>query len=58
VQLAPGVEYPRDVLADLLSRLRGRGLTVAQVRDELGTSRRYAAPLLEAAEREDAAVRG
>ncbi len=52
VSLAPGVEYPREVLDALLDRLAGRDLSVAQVRDELGTSRRYAAPLLEAAARE------
>ena len=49
VSLAPGVEYPREVLEALLGQLRGRELSVAQVRDELGTSRRYAAPLLESA---------
>lgn len=52
VSLAPGVEYPREVLEALLDRLGGRNLSVAQVRDELGTSRRYAAPLLDAAARE------
>lgn len=57
VSLAPGVDYPRDVLVALLNRLGGRALSVAQVRDELGTSRRYAAPLLEAAMREGTSAR-
>ncbi len=51
VTLASGVEYPRDVLARLLEGLRGREWTVAQLRDELATSRRYAAALHQALHR-------
>jgi len=51
VVLAPGIDLPRDIVEPLLERLRGRGLSVAQVRDELGTSRRYAAALLDALNR-------
>jgi selenocysteine-specific elongation factor len=48
VELAPGIDYPRDVLDALLARLRAAGCeTVAEARDELGTSRRYAAALME-----------
>ena len=50
VSAAPGVDYPADVLDALLGRLAGRELSVADVRDELGTTRRFAAALLEAAE--------
>lgn len=49
VPLAPGIDYPADVLDALLERLAGRELSVAEVRDELDTSRRYAAALLSAA---------
>jgi hypothetical protein len=45
VAAAPGIEYPRDVLDALLAALGGRDLSVAELRDELGTSRRYAAAL-------------
>jgi hypothetical protein len=45
VAVAPGIEYPRDLLDALLARLGGRDLSVAELRDELGTSRRYAAAL-------------
>lgn len=48
VAVAPGVDYPGDALDALLGRLRGRNMSVADVRDELGTSRRYAAALLAA----------
>ncbi len=48
VTLAPGIDYPREALEVLLGQLRGRDLTAAQVRDELRTSRRYAAALLDA----------
>lgn len=49
VEAAPSIEYPRDVLDTLLARLRaGDAVTVAAVRDELGTSRRYAVALIEA----------
>jgi selenocysteine-specific elongation factor len=48
VELGPGIDYPRDVLDALIARLRAAGCeTVAQARDELGTSRRYAAALME-----------
>ncbi len=49
VELAPGIDYPRAVLDALLARLAG-ATSVAQARDTLGTSRRYAAALLEAVE--------
>jgi hypothetical protein len=45
VAVAPGIEYPRDVLDALRVALGGRELSVAELRDELGTSRRYAAAL-------------
>jgi hypothetical protein len=45
VAVAPGIEYSRDVLDALLVALGGRDLSVAELRDELGTSRRYAAAL-------------
>lgn len=48
VRLGPGIEYPRDALAELLEPFRGRQVTVAEIRDELQTSRRYGAALLEA----------
>jgi hypothetical protein len=49
VELAPGIDYPRTVLDPLLQRL-GEVTSVAQARDEVGTSRRYAAALLGAVE--------
>lgn len=49
VSVGSGIDYPRDALDALLSRLRLAGVeTVGQARDELGTSRRFAAALLEA----------
>ncbi|HET8587323.1 MAG TPA: hypothetical protein VFM74_05535 [Candidatus Limnocylindria bacterium] len=49
VGVAPGIEYPRDVLDALLDRLAETGIrSVASARDELDTSRRHAAALLEA----------
>ncbi len=52
VVLAPRVEYPRAVLESLLARFEGRGLGVAEIRDELATSRRYAKALHAALTRE------
>ena len=49
VELGEGIDYPRSVLDVLLERLAGRPLSVAAVRDELGTTRRFAAALVEAA---------
>jgi len=50
-QVAPGIDYPADVWSALLARVEGmRGpLSVARVRDELGTSRRHAEAILDAA---------
>lgn len=49
ISIGPGIEYPPDVLDGLLARLRSAGSgTVAEARDELGTSRRFAAALMEA----------
>jgi hypothetical protein len=50
-QIAPGIDYPGDVLSALLARLAAmRGpMTVARVRDELHTSRRHAEALVAAA---------
>jgi len=51
VRVAPGIDYPADVHDTLLSRIRQLAaagpLSMARVRDELGTSRRHAAALLE-----------
>jgi hypothetical protein len=51
VNLAPGVDYPREVLEALLERIGGlstRGpLTTGRVAVALGTSRRYAEALLD-----------
>jgi hypothetical protein len=51
VSLAPGIDYPREVLEALLDRIGGlstRGpLTTGRVALSLGTSRRYAEALLE-----------
>jgi hypothetical protein len=50
VALAPGVDYPADLHDELQLRIRCLAdtgpLSVARVRDELGTSRRHAAALL------------
>jgi hypothetical protein len=51
VRVAPGIDYPADVHDALQSRIRwlasGGPLSVARVRDELGTSRRHATALVE-----------
>jgi biotin operon repressor len=50
VAVAPGIDYPADLYDELLLRIRRLAdtgpLSVARVRDELGTSRRHAAALL------------
>ena len=50
VEVAPGIDYPADLLDALLERLAGRELSVAEVRDELSTTRRFAAALVAALE--------
>jgi len=51
VAVAPGIDYPSDVAAAVDARIRllaaGGSLGVAQLRDELAISRRYAAALLD-----------
>jgi selenocysteine-specific elongation factor len=60
VALAPGIDYPADLLADLERRLRapttGR-LTRTAIVDQLGVSRRYADALLAHLSRDRRAVR-
>jgi hypothetical protein len=50
VAVAPGIDYPADLYDELQLRIRRLAdtgpLSVARVRDELGTSRRHAAALL------------
>ncbi len=46
VEVAPGIDYPADVLDELLARFTERAPSVAEARDELGTTRRYAAALV------------
>ncbi|MDP9273684.1 MAG: hypothetical protein M3O93_09215 [Chloroflexota bacterium] len=50
VTVAPGIDYPADLYHELQVRIRRLAdtgpLSVARVRDELGTSRRHAAALL------------
>jgi hypothetical protein len=50
VAIGDGIDYPRDILADLLRRMseigRHGALTVPRVRDGLRTSRRHAEALL------------
>src|SRR5438876_129685 len=50
VQVGEGIDYPRDVLNGLLSRMAeiatGGPLTITRVRDVLRTSRRHAEALL------------
>jgi selenocysteine-specific elongation factor len=51
VSLSEGVLYPRQVFDDAVARIRAfcqakGSITVAQVRDLLGTSRKYVVPLL------------
>jgi hypothetical protein len=50
VAVAPGIDYPADLYHELRLRIRRLAdtgpLSVARVRDELGTSRRHAAALL------------
>ncbi|HET7636197.1 MAG TPA: SelB C-terminal domain-containing protein [Candidatus Limnocylindria bacterium] len=49
VSLATGIDYSRSTLDRLLARLREAQVSsVAEARDELGTTRRYAAALLAA----------
>lgn len=61
VELAPGIDYPRDVhdaFVQRLERMAARGpLNVARVRDELRASRRYADALLRARTRRSRAKR-
>jgi hypothetical protein len=56
VSVAPGIDYPREVWDELrgrLARMAASGpLTIARVRRELRTSRRYAEAVLEADRRE------
>jgi hypothetical protein len=51
VAVAPGIDYPEDVYDALQLRIRRLAaagpLSVTRVRDELGTSRRHAAALIE-----------
>lgn len=49
-QVAPGIDYPSDVWSALQARLEAMvgPLSVARVRDELGTSRRHAEAILSA----------
>jgi hypothetical protein len=51
VSLGPGIDYPRDVLEELMDRVdrlgRAGTTTEGRVAAALGTSRRYAAALLE-----------
>jgi hypothetical protein len=50
VQVAPRIDYPRETLDEITRRLDrlvvDRPLTVAMVRDELGTARRHAEAIL------------
>lgn len=50
VPVADGIDYPPDVLAELMERLNevaaSGPLTIARVRDELQTSRRHANALV------------
>jgi hypothetical protein len=51
VAVAPGIDYPAEVFEELQSRIRQLAtlgpLSVARVRDDLGTSRRHAAALIQ-----------
>lgn len=57
VEVAPGIDYPRDVLEVLLDRLdavaRDGSITTSEVAAALGTSRRYADALRAHAARRD-----
>jgi hypothetical protein len=55
VSVAPGIDYSRSMLDRLLAELRAVGVSsVAEARDELDTTRRYAAALLAAIDERDA----
>jgi selenocysteine-specific elongation factor len=52
VRVTPEIYLQADVAADMLSRVKeklagGQGMTVAEIRDLLGTTRKYAVPLCE-----------
>ena len=60
VSIAPGIDYPADVLADLVEHLAGAVTgepSRAAIIDELGVSRRYADALLSHLTRDSRAVR-
>jgi selenocysteine-specific elongation factor len=63
VRVARGLHYHADVLADLRTRIlaiaerRDGAVTLAQLRDELGTSRKFAQALLEHLDAEKVTVR-
>ncbi len=56
MSVAPGIDYSRSMLDRLLAQLRAAQVSsVAEARDELDTTRRYAAALLGALDEGDAA---
>lgn len=60
VSIAPGIDYPADVIAGLVERLNGAAPgepTRAAIIEELGVSRRYADALLSHLTRDSRAVR-